>query len=324
MKFRTECEISLQAFRIEHDCPIVGVGSCFADNLTKYLQDRLFPAINPLGVLFNPLSIARTIQTCINADGPEIFKASLFRDDEIIHSRLFDSHFSSDSISASERRFKEAAFKFRETLQTGKTLLITFGTSYGYFLTENPEQIVANCHKQPAGLFTRRLISINEIVETWEELLSMLFLEFGGLNVIFTVSPVRHLRDGLHENNISKSILLLSVEELCRKLDNCHYFPAYELLIDDLRDYRFYSADLTHPSVSAIEYISEKFIDSYFSESALNQLKTGQSISNRLSHKPIINSGKTLEKFKMLTRSILINYLSDYPQTARLLSDKFE
>lgn len=313
MKFRTEFECTLQGPIINPSKPLIAVGSCFADNITSRMRQCLCNAVNPLGVLFNPLSIAKAIELCLLKSGDELFKQSLFMDGDMWHSWLFDSKFSMCSIEESVEKFHDSRTEFLSSLEKGGTLIITFGTSYCYFLNNEPKKIVANCHKQPAANFLRRRISIEEIINVWNPTLAKLKHQFQEIKVIFTVSPVRHIRDGLHENNLSKSILLLAIDQICSEHNFCHYFPAYEIVNDDLRDYRFYADDLVHPSVSAIEYIWEKFKELYIDKEGIAFLKEGEAVRKRMEHKPLTTSNKSAEKFNDETRRLYRIFLNKYP-----------
>ena len=297
MKFRTECIPDPAGLRLSPEKPVICVGSCFAQNISQRMQSCQWDAANPLGVLFNPFSIQKALELCIfNANADEIFRKSLFRDREVYHSRLFDSSFSSYSEDECVAKFQKAQRRLLECLHSGQTLIITFGTAYCYFHVDSPDEIVANCHKQPESCFVRRRVRVEEITVKWDEFAPRLKERFPDLDIIFTVSPVRHVRDGLHENNLSKATLLMAIDELCGKHDYCYYFPAYELLNDDLRDYRFYGSDLVHPSDSAIEYIWEKFRDTYVDPEGIRLLKEGEKLTRRLAHRPILAQGNAKSK----------------------------
>ena len=183
-----------------------------------------------------------------------------------------------------------------EKLCHGKTLIITFGTSIAYFRKSN-DTIVGNCHKQPADLFYRERLQVNDIAHAWDFLIKNMNNTYKGLNIIFTVSPVRHLKDTMEGNSKSKAILLLAIEQICSLHENCHYFPAFEIMNDDLRDYRFYASDLLHPSEEAIEYIWEKFVDTYIDSSGKTFLEEGAKKVRAANHRPKIGAlGKPIEK----------------------------
>lgn len=318
MKFRTECKIENDGLRLDPRKPVVAAGSCFAQNIISKMRSCLWNASNPLGVLFNPLSIEKAIRLAIlSKENEDEFANTLFRDKDWFHSWSFDSSFSSQCEKDSIKKFRLHTDEFRKNLKEGQTLIITFGTAYCYFLKEKKDEVVANCHKMPSTFFERRRISIEEITGRWSNLLNELKQVMPDLQVIFTVSPVRHLRDGLHENNLSKSILHLSIDNLCRTFDFCHYFPAFELVNDDLRDYRFYADDMTHPSESAIEYIWENFRKSLLDESGNDFLKRGEAIWRRASHRPILATDDEIQKFKEETIRQYNEFIKTYPSALK-------
>lgn len=321
------------------------MGSCFADNICRKMRDCLWDAENPLSVLFNPLSIAKNIDIalginqspCLNKrDFPsnEVFlkskkrvEESVFADGEVYHSWLCDSHFSALTAFEVAANIRKAFNIFYKRVKRGDTLIITFGTSRCYFLKSREEsrksreesresresreerEVVANCHKQPQSLFECRRISVKEITERWHEVILKLREVNPDIRIIFTVSPVRHLKDGFVENALSKATLLLAVEEICREEEGCEYFPAFEIVNDDLRDYRFYASDFVHPSEEAVEYIWEKFKDAFLTESDRKLLKEGESLRRRTMHRSIVSGTKAERRFREETEELMTKFL---------------
>lgn len=319
MKFRTEIEPDKAGVIIRPEKPIVLLGSCFADNIGGRMRRCLWNAVNPTGVLFNPLSIAAALELSLfDGNAADSYADSIFESEGIYHSWLSDSSGSSDTRRGAIEKFTERTLILREMLGKGQTLCVTFGSAFCYFLASDSATPVANCHKQPATLFTRRRVTADEICDVWISLASRLKELFPKLRIIFTVSPVRHVRDGLHENSLSKSTLLLAVDRICRELDFCHYFPAYEILLDDLRDYRFYASDLVHPSDMAVEYIWEKFRESFIDNSGCEMLKKGEAIYRRADHRPIIADDAKLASFRDETRRIAESFRQAYPDSLPL------
>jgi len=334
MKFRTDIKVERAEFSLRPEQPMAMLGSCFADNISKRMRGSLWDASNPLGVLFNPLSIAAAIElTLFDEHAADTFADSLFTHDGISHSWLFDT--SSSSAAGKDdaiRKFLSTKCRFEDMLERGNTLCVTFGTAFCYFLNASNGSdktyknnwadgfghIVANCHKQPTAMFTRRRMSCNEISETWLGLANKLKNRFPKLKIIFTVSPVRHVRDGLAENSRSKATLLLAVDRLCSKLDFCHYFPAYEIVNDDLRDYRFYASDLVHPSDEAVEYIWEIFRDTYLDEAGLHFLKEGEAIARRAIHRPIMEIAERTAAFRAETIKLYEDFHKRFPDSLSL------
>ena len=288
IKFRTEYTPVRENFTLNPEKPVLLMGSCFADNISQRMQFCRWNACNPFGVLFNPLSIARVLRMSLSglyADIPD----SIFGNEGIFHSWLFDSKKSGSSADEVLDRIAESFSTFDIIIKEAEALFITFGTSWCYFLNED-DYVVANCHKQPQALFNRRRIGIEEIADTWLPRLEELHNRYPLLKVIFPVSPVRHLKDGFEGNARSKAVLTLAIEKLCERYDFCRYFPAYEIVTDDLRDYRFYARDLVHPSDTAVEYIWDVFQETYLDSVGKEKLKSGEKETKRSLHRNIIGN----------------------------------
>lgn len=289
MKFRTEYRPLPSSLRLSPEHPVVLLGSCFSQNIARKMIECDWEAFNGVGTLYNPLSIAKVLDLLLFDD--DFFtttKKSLFQaPDGLIHSWFFDTHFSRMSADECISAIENCRKNLVSTLSQAETLIVTFGTAWCYFLTEDKE-LVANCHKMPQDMFVRRRISITEIVDVWTKFCQQLKNRFPNLSIIFTVSPVRHMKDGFEGNARSKATLLLAVEEICNRYDFCHYFPAYEIISDDLRDYRFYATDLVHPSDSAVEYIWEIFRQTFLDSRGENLLKEGNRRYKALNHRPIL------------------------------------
>lgn len=311
MKFRTEYVAAGGAVTLNPEKPVLLLGSCFADNMAERMLFCQWTALNPFGVLYNPLSIARAVSLAVcNADrsvtaekrsdtccqhplpisnSDQVIAESIFEHEGVCHSWLFDSKKSHADRLSVVKAIDECLRDFRQAIVEAEALFITFGTAWCYFLAEKPDYVVANCHKQPARLFNRRRINIDEITDVWVPLLEKLHNLNPELKVIFTVSPVRHLKDGFEGNARSKATLLLAVEKICDSLNFCHYFPAYEIMNDDLRDYRFYAADLNHPSAQGADYIWEKLKETYLDADGIARLKAGEQATRRAQHRTLIN-----------------------------------
>lgn len=281
MKFRTETEVAPFAHKIGHGSRLLAIGSCFADNMAAALARAKFRVTaNPAGVLFNPVSIARTLRifdSCTEVRPEELQQSG---------DRFFDYRFhgslAGSSAAETAAKISDVVKVGHEALGSCDTVIITFGTAWVYELNATGE-VVANCHKQSAALFTRRRLSVGEIAAEFSELLETLLK---GRHVIFTVSPVRHLGDGADENFLSKATLKLAVAELVGRYDNALYFPAYEIMNDDLRDYRFYADDMVHPSPQAVAYIREKFFGAALTEHAASLVPRIERIAAAASHRP--------------------------------------
>jgi hypothetical protein len=262
--FRTSLKIDKSTLSISHRDSIMSIGSCFSENIGERLEQYKFPiSINPFGILFNPISIVEALK--LIHDDYQFTENDIFNHHGKWHSFLHHGKFSNTDKTACLNSINTAIKTANERLKTVDYLIITFGTA-NVFEYKKTKQTVANCHKLPNQDFDRNRLSVEAITKPFLILLKRLKKENPRLNVIFTVSPVRHIRDGLVENQRSKSTLLLAIDELTKGFDFTTYFPSYELVIDDLRDYRFYKEDMIHPSKVAIDYIWKTFSTSYFEE----------------------------------------------------------
>lgn len=295
MKFRTEYNPVRSALTLDPTIPIVLVGSCFASNIAKKMRECMWNSYNGIGTLYNPMSIAKVLELMIFSEcAYSDFEYSLFESGGNIHSWLFDTHFSATTKEKCLQNILDSQKELLSNLSESQALVVTFGTSWCYMLSEYDfqdgmeEYIVANCHKMPASMFRRKRISVEEISSLWIELCNGIRQKYPDLKIIFTVSPVRHLKDGFEGNTLSKAILHLAVEQICEKVSGCIYFPAYELMYDDLRDYRFYASDLAHPSETAIEYIWEIFCKTFLDEKGLAKIKEGIKRYKTLNHRQIL------------------------------------
>ena len=314
MKFRTEYVATRSTLTLSPDLPVVLLGSCFAENIAGRMRSCLWDASNPLGTLYNPLSIEKALGTLLFSSHPGMeFYESVFRGGGRFHSWLFDSRISADNRDDCMAAFLERKESLEALLAKAQALFVTFGTSWCYYLADRKDYVVANCHKQPAAMFVRSRAGIREIVERWEALANQLKTRFPQLQIVFTVSPVRHLKDGFAGNSHSKAVLLLATEELCSRLDFCHYFPAYEIVNDDLRDYRFYASDLVHPSDEGVEYIWENFRATYMDSEGELILKEGEKILKAWMHRPLPSatrrvSAETAAEEEMRRREIQLRH----------------
>ncbi|MFI3285609.1 MAG: GSCFA domain-containing protein [Rikenellaceae bacterium] len=280
MKFRTEIDIPKAKQQLDYSNKILALGSCFALSIGGRLQDLKFNiCVNPIGVLFNPLSICSTLQRLSSCRLIDIEELQQSRG-EWFH---FDFHSSLSDVSSqlALQRINNAIKCGAKAIEQCDTVIITLGTAWVYELL-NSGRVVANCHKEPAKRFTRRALSIEEIVEALGAQVS----NFPKKQFIFSLSPIRHLLDGLTENSLSKALLRVAIARVVEQYDNASYFPSYETLIDDLRDYRFYAEDMLHPSQQAIDYIWAKFQESYITSSAMETMEGVSKIIRAAAHRP--------------------------------------
>lgn len=281
MKFRTELKIAPFPRPIGYRDSILSIGSCFADEVGQRLSaDKFRATCNPLGTLFNPLSILGLME---RATADRLFTAEEVQQHPSGGAFLFGlpTRFTASESGELLLTANKALRQTRTCFEEADHLLVTFGTAYIYRLAATGE-VVVNCHKQPHDLFRRERLTVNQIVEPWAEFIK----QHPNKQFILTVSPIRHLGDGLEGNAVSKSVLRLAVDQLVEQLPNAHYFPAYELLLDDLRDYRFYADDLCHPSRQAVEYIYEKFAEAAFTPETLELQGRLRALTAFAAHRP--------------------------------------
>ena len=309
--FQTKVEIPQSKLKISYESQIMTLGSCFAENIGHKMKDVYFEAdINPFGVLYNPVSISNSIRLLIEA---KLFTYTyLFEHRGLWQSFSHSSQFTDTSVQKALNKINNRFESAVSSLEKTDFLLITFGTAW-VFEEEKSGRVVSNCHKLPANNFKRRRLTVNEIVADYSELINQLISQFPAMELIFSVSPIRHWKDGAHENNISKSTLLLAIEELQKQFKNVHYFPAYEIQMDELRDYRFYTCDMLHPSEVAIDYIWQRFSDTYFDEVTNDMKKEFEQLRSDLSHRPLFPESEEFLKFQQLTTKRKTDLINKYP-----------
>lgn len=296
MNLYTPVELPADLPRLTHADRLMLLGSCFAAEMGARLQEAKFCCdVNPYGVLYNPLSIAAALREI--AAGKVYGANELFFFRECWHSPMHHGDFSSPDVEETLRRINGRISEAHAVFSRLDYLLLTFGTAWVYESKETG-RVVSNCHKLPETNFMRRKLSVEEVVTEYQSLLSDLFARNPQLKVLFTVSPIRHIRDGLHANQLSKATLLLAIERLQALFpQQVFYFPAYELLLDELRDYRFYAEDLVHPSAVAVRYVWERFSQACFSEESLQIIEESEKISKALSHKPFHPESEEYKRF---------------------------
>ena len=292
--FRNEVNIPEFDIDIDHNRPILSFGSCFSNEMHQLLMDNGFGAIYPYGTIYNPITIADNLN--------RIFSNKPFKDSDltIYNEEIWFSWFHSGKNFDVESqnlldKINNEQVVVSDKLISKPLIIVTLGSSIVFSL-KNSNTIVANCHKQPSEFFDKKRLEINDVVDAWSPIINDLDADF-----IFAVSPVRHYRSGMVENNRSKSVLLLAVERLCNLYPSkAKYFPSYEIMMDELRDYRFYGRDWVHPSEEAVSYIWNKFSQSLFSSSVLKVINDVSNIKLRINHQP--NYGMTSDHIKFLQK----------------------
>jgi len=296
MEFKTLVEYTDKIHPIGYQDKILLLGSCFAESIGKLLVQHKFNCnINPFGILYNPISLAEALQ--------QIIDAKVYAETDLLfhlgnyHSYMHHGHFSApvseESLKKINSNIKKAHSQFPELTY----IFLTFGTSWAYTL-KSTGKIVSNCHKVPMQEFERNRLSVFQITERYKELIKNISAINPNIKFLFTVSPIRHIKDGLHENQLSKSTLLLAIDEIQKRFpDKCFYFPSYEILIDELRDYRYYAEDMIHPSNVSIQYLWGIFSEKTFSKETKNILKEYESIRRDINHKPFYPDSDEHKRF---------------------------
>ena len=284
MEFRTIVDIPTPDFTITNSSVMVMLGSCFVENIgNMFTNNKFHCVVNPFGVRYNPHSIFNALDLLLKSNC-DLFTEHLFYYHNTWGSWMHSTQFSSPEKNDCLKKIQEAYTCASRDLMTANVLFITFGTNRHYRLKENG-MVVANCHKFPSHLFSEEQIEAKEIAERAKITLSHLFEINNQIKVVFTVSPYRYKKYGLHGSQLSKAQLLLAVDEICRLFPaNTYYFPAYEIVNDELRDYRFYADDMLHPSTSAVQYIWERFANIFLSDNAQNMVSDWAPIRNQLNH----------------------------------------
>ncbi|MEG2856059.1 GSCFA domain-containing protein [Bacteroides sp.] len=296
MNLITPVELPAGLPAITHAQQLLLLGSCFAENMGKQLSENAFRTdINPFGILYNPLSIARALHDI--QVGRVYEEADLFFYRGCWHSPMHHGAFSASSPTEVLERINSRLQQAHRQLENTDWLVLTFGTAYVYEQAVSGS-VVANCHKLPEKEFTRRALTVDEIVSEYTTLLNGLLSRCKQLKVLFTVSPIRHVRDGMHANQVSKATLLLAIDKLQAIFPrSTFYFPSYEIVLDELRDYRFYADDLLHPTPLAVRYLWDRFAETFFTEETKRIMEECESIRKALAHKPFHPGSEEHKRF---------------------------
>ena len=285
------------------------LGSCFADEVGSICRGLGFNAmVNPFGVLYNPASIAQSVE--------RMNSGKSFCHDDVI--RVGEGQYCTFNHNTAFWRSSEEALlqQVNQSLDEAhahfvgsKWVVISLGTSW-VFRNKETQEVVSNCHKLPANQFERQFLS----VEQSSQYLSEIVHQHPEKQFIFTVSPLRHLKDGLHENQLSKAALLLAVDEVCKAFGNAHYFPAYEILLDELRDYRFYKEDMVHPTEQAVHYIWERFTDFAIDPKEKPAMQAATELKQMLQHRAVFPESEVFRKFELLKGQKISELRRNYPK----------
>ena len=316
--FRTEIKPKAAPFSIDYQSFTLGIGSCFIENIGAMLNARqLLFLQNPFGIVYNPLSIARqlaVISTLETVEKPYFFtKNDLFQHNGLWGSLQHHSKFSGESREIVLKNINDSLVTAHDFFKKTNRIILTLGTA-NVFVWKETGEVVANCHKLPPQYFEKKRLNIEEIVATFKPIFEKIFTQNTDCQIIITVSPIRHIRDGLVENNRSKAVLLLAADALSQLFEHVHYFPTYEIMMDDLRDYRFYESDMIHPNSTAIEYIWQHFSETFFDNKTKNIITKVEKINLMMAHRPLHGADTAgYQKFREQLNLKILALQKQYP-----------
>lgn len=309
MELQTKVNIKPSEKKIGYQDKILLLGSCFADNIGAKFEENYFQTtVNPFGTLYNPASIATTLNHPTSS-------YTILHHNGLWHSMMHHGVFSCVDQQELMARCEQSGEQLQNALKEATTIIVTFGTAWVY---EMDGQVVANCHKIPANRFVRRCLSVEEIVDIWQPIIQAM----PDKHWIFTVSPIRHLKDGFHANQLSKAILLQAIDHLTQistslnhSIPSCtiHYFPSYEIMMDELRDYRFYAEDMVHPSPLAVEYIWQRFVETYMSVDTQKEMRVLHQLWRDCHHRFLHPDSEEAKNFQQLVAQKFEELKQYYP-----------
>lgn len=312
MQFRTKIPIPHRDLKIDYDSKIVSLGSCFAENMAEKFDYFKFQNIcNPFGILFHPLAIEKLIDFAVSEK--QFSAEDVFFHNERWH--CFDAHsdISNSSQSVLIANLNTIVKSFKQQLQAASHIIITYGTSWVYRNSES-NAIVANCHKVPQAAFSKEILSIETIKKSMQNTLDLIQKINPNVNFIFTVSPVRHLKDGFVENQLSKAHLISALHSSNFVLPTSRYFPSYEIMMDELRDYRFYGEDMIHPNQVALEYIWQRFSETTISQESYSIMNEVETIQKGLAHRPFNSNSESHQQFLSKLHDKMLKLQNRLPQ----------
>ena len=309
MELLTKVQINPSETKIGYQDKILLLGSCFADNIGEKFGEHYFQAtVNPFGTLYNPASIMKAITLSFEHDN----KHYILQHNGLWHSMMHHGSFSHPDKNELLSRYNESLTIMHNALQEASTIVVTFGTSWIY---QMEGMVVANCHKIPAERFRRDCMTVGQIIDMWLPLL----VQIPNKHWIFTVSPIRHIKDGLHANHLSKATLLQAIDTLivnARGLNpssSYSYFPSYEIMLDELRDYRFYAEDMVHPSQVAVDYIWQRFVETYMTVDTQGEMRTLYQLWRDRHHRFLHPESEEAQTFAERIASRVQNLKEQYP-----------
>jgi hypothetical protein len=308
MILQTEIKINPLEQTIAYGDGLLFLGSCFADEVGALCRGLGFDAlVNPFGVLYNPASIAQSVER-LGSGQPfcheEVVKVGEGQYCTFSHNTAFWNV----SEAALLERVNQSLAVAHSHFEKSKWVILSLGTSWA-FCGKETQKVVSNCHKLPASHFERVFLSVEQTVHCLTEIVQ----QHPEKRFVFTVSPLRHVKDGLHDNQLSKAALLLAVDEVCKTFNNAHYFPAYEILLDELRDYRFFKEDMVHPTEQAVRYIWERFVGFAIDPKEKPAMKAAAELKQMLQHRPLFPESEAFKKFELMKEEKTSELKRDFP-----------
>lgn len=314
MKIKTTTPVDFPRYSsgIDYRSTVLCLGSCFAENMTTRLAARKFNVqYSPFGIQYHPLAISEGMQRLL--EGRLFTEKDLVFDGQLYHSWQHHGRYSAPNLEVALRQMNTDFQVAQKQLKSADWVILTLGTAR-VFEGIDLKRLVNNCHKFPAAQFTKRWLSVDEITTAFQEVMKVLLTGNKNLKFIFTVSPIRHMRGGMIQNQRSKSRLQLAVEQLTEQFQSAHYFPAYEYVLDELRDYRYFAKDLVHPSELAVDLIFEKFAESYFSNSTIELCRKVEKIQAALKHRPFYPRSMEHQRFLSKLENQMKQLMEAHPE----------
>jgi hypothetical protein len=311
--FRTEVELPGVKKQLSYRRNALMIGSCFTENIGNYLQNHLFPVMtNPCGILYNPASIANCINFLVSEK--QLSKTDLFYAHDSWNNFHFHSRFSNSDPDSALNEMNRSMQRASDQLKSASHLFITFGTSWVYREKESQE-IVGNCHKLPANRFSHERLKVEEMTHQWIGLLKQLLIIHPEISIVLTVSPIRHFKDGSYENQVSKSALFLLIDHLIEHFGSkvITYFPSYDLVMDELRDYRFYAADMLHLNDVATAFVQEKFNSAFLDSESLEIISRVDKLLKTIMHKPFHTNSSAYQALLTRMENEALEMATNYP-----------
>tara|TARA_Y100000385_G_C13077164_1_gene631991 strand:+ start:363 stop:1334 length:972 start_codon:yes stop_codon:yes gene_type:complete len=323
MNWQIQVPIPEYPFELSHKDRVFSVGSCFAQHMAdRLVHFKFFCASNPYGTLFHPIPLLQNLTDALKQ--VEIDEGLFLERDEAVFHYSCHSSVWAKSKNDLKKKLQDLQLSVATELKESKLLVLTFGTAFLYQLVSG--EVVANCHKQPKDNFTKELSSPEELQNVFHSFYTELKKQNPKIQILLTVSPIRHIRNGVHENNLSKSALLLACDAIQKTFDDIHYFPAYEIVMDELRDYRFYEKDRVHPNEEALAYVWNKFAEAILTKNSLNLNRALDKLFLSINHKAFIETSMAHKRFleKTMASALALNEKVDLKEEIKELKKRLQ